>query len=35
MKQSSTAIVIIVFIFSLSSCKSSWSCKKRYCDTKL
>jgi len=27
------AIMAVVFLFTLSSCASSWSCKKRYCDT--
>jgi len=29
-----TTIMIVVFLFTLSSCGSSWSCKKRYCDIK-
>jgi uncharacterized membrane protein YqjE len=27
------AIMVVVILFTLSSCGSSWSCKKSYCDT--
>jgi len=33
MKKPAAVMVVVVILFTLSSCRSGWSCKKSYCDT--
>ena len=32
MKKRSLVVIAVGLLFTVSSCGSSWSCKKRYCD---